>query len=359
MTGDRLGRVRALMDGRGIDCLFLPSGSDLRWLTGYRGLSLERPAVLVVPLAADPVLVVPALEAPAVPPGPFDVRAWRDGEDPIPLVVRASRRPFVAAIADDARAVLLLELFAQLTETTFVPASRVTAELRACKDPAELAALRAAAAAVDETIARLVAEVAFIGRTEREIARDAADLLVASGHDRPLFTIVASGPDGASPHHEPGRRVVEPGDAVVVDIGGERDGYCSDLTRTVVAGEPSPELVRIHGIVAAAQEAARRAVAPGVAAGDVDRAARAVIAEAGLGPRFIHRTGHGIGVDVHEEPFIVAGNETPLREGMVFSLEPGVYLPGAFGVRIEDIVAVTSDGSDLLTTSDRALLPVS
>lgn len=344
------------MDERGIDCLFLPSGSDLRWLTGYRGLSLERPTVLVVPLDADPVLVVPALEAPAVPPGPFEVRVWQDGEDPIPLIVRASRRPFIAGISDDARAVLLLELFAHLTETTFVPASRVTAELRAYKDSGELAALGAAAAAVDETMTRLVAEVAFVGRTEQEIAGDATDLLVACGHDRHLFTIVASGPNGASPHHEPGQRVVTAGDAVVVDIGGERDGYCSDLTRTIVAGEPGPELVRIHGIVAAAQEAARRAVAPGVAAGDVDRPARAVIAEAGLGPRFVHRTGHGIGVDVHEEPFIVAGNETPLREGMVFSLEPGIYLPGAFGVRIEDIVAVTPDGPDPLTTSDRGLL---
>lgn len=358
MTVDRLHRLREAMDERGVDCLFLAAGPDLRYLTGYAGEPLERPTVLVVPLDGPAVLVVPALEAPGVPPGPVEVRAWRDGEDPLGLIVSAARRPTVAGIGDDARAVLLLELFAQLTETTFVPASPVTARLRERKGPDELAALRTAAAAVDAAVRRLAADVPVLGRSERAVARDAAELLVECGHDRALFTIVGSGPNGASPHHIPGDRVVGPGDAVVVDFGGERDGYCSDLTRTFVAGEPSGELVAVHAVVAAAQEAARRAVAPGVAAGEVDGAARAVVAAAGYGDRFIHRTGHGIGLAVHEEPYLVAGSERRLEEGMVFSLEPGIYLPGAFGVRIEDIVAVTPTGCELLTTADRSLLPV-
>ncbi len=354
----RFDRVRAAMDERGVDCLFLPLGSDLRYLTGYSAMALERPTVLVLPLDGDPVLVVPALEAPGVPAGPFEVSRWVDGDDPIPVIVRAARRPTVAGIGDEARAVLLLELFAHLTDTTFIPASRVTAEVRMRKDPVEIATLRSAAEAVDRAVARLATEVRFVGRAETAIARDAAELLVECGHDRALFTIVGSGPDSASPHHDPGDRVVAEGDIVVVDMGGARDGYCSDLTRTFAAGPPSSEAVAVHAAVAAAQEAARAAVASGVAAGAVDRAARAVIEKAGLGHRFIHRTGHGIGLDIHEEPYIVVGNERLLEPGMVFSLEPGVYLPDRLGVRIEDIVVVTETGSETLNRADRSLLAV-
>lgn len=355
-VADRFDRVRAAMDERGVDCLFLPVGSDLRYLTGYAAMALERPTILVLPLDGVPVLVVPALEAPGVPAGPFEVSRWVDGDDPFPLIVRAARRPTVAGIGDETRAVVLLELFSQLTDTTFIPASRVTAEARIRKDPEEIAALRSAAEAVDLAAARLATEVRFVGRAEKAIARDAAELLVDCGHDRALFTIVGSGPNSASPHHEPGERVVGEGDIVVVDMGGSRDGYCSDLTRTFAAGAPSSEAVRVHAAVVAAQEAARAVVAPGVVAGAVDRAARAVIEKAGLGHRFIHRTGHGIGLDIHEEPYIVVGNERRLEPGMVFSLEPGVYLPDRLGVRIEDIVVVTETGSGTLTTSERSLL---
>jgi D-alanyl-D-alanine dipeptidase len=198
----------------------------------------------------------------------------------------------------------------------------------------------------------------FAGRPEHEIADELAHLLVAHGHERAEFTIVAGGPNSASPHHEPGARTIVPGDVVVMDFGGTLDGYASDTTRTVAVGEPSAAIREIHGVVRAAQEAGCDAVRPGVAAQDVDRAARRVIEEAGHGAAFVHRTGHGIGLEVHEAPYIIDGNPTRLEPGMVFSVEPGIYLEGRFGVRIEDIVAVTEDGVERLNTSDRALRPV-
>jgi Xaa-Pro aminopeptidase len=200
--------------------------------------------------------------------------------------------------------------------------------------------------------------VRFAGRRELDVAADLAESLRAHGHETVEFTIVGSGPNGASPHHEAGEREIRPGDAVVLDFGGRMAGYCSDITRTVVVGEPEPELVRVHGIVRAAQQAGVEAVAPGVPCEAVDAAARAVIEEAGFGEAFMHRTGHGIGLDVHEPPYIVAGNRTPLEPGMTFSVEPGIYLAGRFGVRIEDIVAVTRDGVERLNEAPRELATV-
>jgi D-alanyl-D-alanine dipeptidase len=229
--------------------------------------------------------------------------------------------------------------------------------LRAVKDAEELEALRRAARAADAAFADVLG-VRFAGRREVEVAADLAEALRAHGHESVEFTIVGSGPNGASPHHEAGERRIGPGDAVVLDFGGRMAGYCSDITRTVVVGEPEPELERVHAIVRAAQEAGVRAVRPGVPCEAVDAAARAVIEEAGYGAAFVHRTGHGIGLDVHEPPYIVAGNRTPLEPGMTFSVEPGIYLAGRFGVRIEDIVAVTPDGVERLDQAPRGLARV-
>jgi Xaa-Pro aminopeptidase len=216
---------------------------------------------------------------------------------------------------------------------------------------------RRPAAAADRTFTDVLAS-RFAGRTELDVAADLARLLVEHGHASADFTIVASGPNGASPHHEPSDRVIGDGDLVVMDFGGVLDGYCSDTTRTVVVGEPSAEQADVHAVVERAQRAAREAVRPGVALQEVDRAARRVIVDAGYGERFIHRTGHGIGIEVHEEPYVIEGNETPMEAGMTFSVEPGVYLPGAFGVRIEDIVVVTDDGVEALNDSPRGLRSV-
>jgi Xaa-Pro aminopeptidase len=201
-------------------------------------------------------------------------------------------------------------------------------------------------------------EVTFAGRTESEIADDLRRMTTGEGHQIASFAIVASGPNGASPHHSPGDRIVEPGDLIICDFGGSFDGYCSDVTRTFSVGEPSGEQTEVHSVVAAANETARATVAPGVPCEEVDRAARKVIEDAGYGDFFIHRTGHGIGLEVHEHPYLVEGNQLPLEPGMTFSIEPGIYLPGRFGVRIEDIVACSETGIDELNQADRSLIVV-
>jgi Xaa-Pro aminopeptidase len=246
-----------------------------------------------------------------------------------------------------------------MSETTFVSAGAVMGDLRIRKDRQEMTLLRAAAASVDRVSVRIPREVGFAGRSERAIARNIVDLILEEGHDVASFWIVASGPNGASPHHEPGDRICAPGDAVVVDFGGRMAGYCSDTTRTFVVGEPDPEIVRVHRVVEEAQLAGREAAAAGVEARQVDRVARDVIEGAGYGRFFIHRLGHGIGLETHEPPYLVAGNDQELEPGMAFSVEPGVYLPGRFGVRIEDICVIEEDGTAVsLNDAPRGLLPV-
>jgi Xaa-Pro aminopeptidase len=229
--------------------------------------------------------------------------------------------------------------------------------LRAVKDEEELAALAKVASAADASFADIVL-VPFAGRREAEVAADVAEALRRHGHRTADFTIVGSGPNGASPHHEAGERVIAEGDVVVLDFGGRLDAYCSDITRTVIVGEPPTEFDRVHDVVRQAQQAAFEAVRPGATAEDIDRAARDVIDHAGYSEWFIHRTGHGIGLELHEPPYIVSGNRTKLEAGMTFSIEPGVYLPDRFGVRIEDIVAVTADGARRLNEAPREPLTV-
>ena len=251
----------------------------------------------------------------------------------------------------------LLSLERAAPGRSFVAASEALPLLRAVKDREEIQRLRAAGSAADAAFADVIAEP-FAGRAETEVAVELDRLLREHGHQRVDFTIVGSGPNAASGHHEPGERRIQAGDAVVMDFGGVRDDYCSDLTRTVFVGEPSHEEREVYAIVLAAQQAAFEAVRPGVAAQDVDRAARTVITDAGYGDRFVHRTGHGIGLEVHEPPYIVEGDETPLEPGMTFSDEPGIYLEGRFGVRIEDQVAVTAQGAQRLNEASRELTVV-
>jgi Xaa-Pro aminopeptidase len=257
-------------------------------------------------------------------------------------------------VGDRLWAAHLLGLQRALPEASFSSAARVIAPLRTVKDAEELEALRRAGRAADETF-RQILGVPFQGRSEEAVAGDLADLLVRNGHARAAFTIVASGPNGASPHHQPGGRTILHGDAVVMDFGGELAGYFSDTTRTIAAAEPPEGFDEVYELVREAQAAAVDAVRPGILARDVDRAARAVVEGAGYGDRFLHRTGHGIGLEVHEPPYLVEGDETELRPGMTFSVEPGIYLEDRFGVRIEDIVAVTEDGVERLNRSTREL----
>ncbi|MCX4514908.1 Xaa-Pro peptidase family protein [Streptomyces sp. NBC_01619] len=357
----RMARAARSAAEAGLSGLLVAPGPDLVHLTGYQPVTTERLTVLVLVEGQDPVLVVPALEAPdagRAPAAPaLKLRDWTDGKDPYAVTAALLEGRGRFGISDNAWAMHLLGMQRELPGTTYTALSDALPMLRAVKDAHELARLEAAGAAADEAY-REILQVRFSGRKESEIAADLAALLLRFGHAQVDFTIVGSGPNGANPHHEAGDRVIAEGDMVVLDFGGLRHGYGSDTTRTVHVGEPSAEEQRVHDVVRAAQQAGFEAVRPGAACQDVDRAARAVIDDAGYGAYFIHRTGHGIGVTTHEPPYMIEGEERPLVPGMCFSVEPGIYLPGRFGVRIEDIVTVTESGGRRLnnTPHDMAIV---
>ena len=347
----------------GLDALLLSIGADLPWLTGYQAMPLERLTMLVLPTQGDATLVVPRLEAPRVTPRPglFDVLAWDEVDDPIVLVadlVGAGRRSL--AVSDRTWATFVLRLQEALPGRRWLPSSQVTSPLRAIKDGAEVDALRRASAAADVVAAQLVGgAIPLIGRTEAEVSRDLGDRLLDAGHQSVNFAIVGSGPNSASPHHDAGERVIGAGEAVVCDFGGTLDGYCSDITRTVFTGPPPDEFVELYGILQRAQAEAVGAATAGSTCEAVDAVARRIITDGGYGPFFVHRTGHGIGLEEHEDPYVVNGNTQPLRPGHAFSIEPGIYLPGRFGARIEDIVVVDNAGDpEPLNRVDHALAVV-
>jgi Xaa-Pro aminopeptidase len=355
----RLAAAAAGAGAAGLDGLIVTPGYDLRYLIGSRAQTFERLTALVVPAGGDPLVVLPRLESAALRESAvaelgLAVRDWTDGEDPYALVAGALGGRARVAVNDAMPALHLLPLADRLGSLP-LPATGVLARLRMVKDAAEIEALRVAGAAIDRVHAR-VPSLLRPGRTEAEVAADIDAAIVAEGHSESAFVIVGSGPNGADPHHECSDRTLCPGDVVVVDIGGPVEpGYNSDSTRTYCLGEPDSEVAESYGVLQRAQAAAVAAVAPGVAAQAVDAAARDVLAQAGLARYFVHRTGHGIGLSVHEEPYIVAGNTLELAEGMAFSVEPGIYLPGRWGARIEDIVVVTADGAEALNTRPHGL----
>jgi Xaa-Pro aminopeptidase len=357
----RLDRARAAAAAAGLDAVLVTPGPDLRYLTGYVAKPLERLTCLVVPAAADPVLIVPFLERPAAEAaGVTDlglaIADWQETDDPIALVA-AILGPDVRnyGVDDHMWAEKVLRLRAGLPGVEQLLAGGVLRNLRIRKTDAEVDALRMAGAAIDR-VHRRIGEWLRPGRTEREIGRDIAEAIVAEGHVRADFVIVGSGPNGASPHHDVSDRVVEVGDVVVVDIGGTTEaGYCSDSTRTYAVGDPDPEFRRYYAVLLEAQIAACEAVRPGICAQEVDRVARNVIATGGYGDFFVHRTGHGIGLEGHEHPYIVEGNSETLEPGMAFSVEPGIYLPDRHGARIEDIVVCTATGGERLNLTPRDL----
>ncbi|WP_367127219.1 M24 family metallopeptidase [Saccharothrix sp. HUAS TT1] len=356
----RLDRATAAASIAGVEALLITPGSDLRYLLGAGGSSFERLTCLVLPVGGTPVLVVPKLEEPGYAGVPTDalgveVATWVDGEDPYALVKKALKGTRTA-VSDMMPALHTLRL-RDVVGADQVLAGPVLRELRMRKDAAEVAALRKAGAAIDRVHARM-GEWLRVGRTEAEVGADIAAAIVAEGHVVADFVIVGSGPNGASPHHDVSDRVIEAGDVVVVDIGGPvAEGYNSDSTRTYVLGEPrDADVWETYSVLQAAQKAAVEAVRPGVTCEAVDAAARDVIADAGFGERFVHRTGHGIGLDVHEDPYIVGGNDLPLEAGMAFSVEPGIYLPGRWGARIEDIVIATADGVESVNNRPHELV---
>ena len=363
MTNDlrqRIERAQQHAAKAGIDALVISPGADLRYLTGYDATTLERLTALVIPAEGDPTLVVPELERPAAlasPVGSLDLRVadWEETADPYSLV--ASLLPAGAAtIAVDNHmwAEKVVRFRTVIPAATQVLAGDVLGPLRMRKTPVEVAALREAGQAIDLVHQRM-GEWLHPGRTEREVARDIADAIIAAGHVRTDFVIVGSGPNGASPHHEVSDRVIQRGDPVVVDIGGTMaTGYCSDCTRNYLVGALAmPEYQEAFEVLRAAQRRQCEHARPGVTAESVDTVGREIIAEAGYGKAFMHRTGHGIGLETHEDPYIVSGNQLVLEEGMAFSIEPGIYLNGRYGARIEDIVVCTADGVERLNTTTR------
>ncbi|MFB7109940.1 aminopeptidase P family protein [Streptomyces sp. NPDC056190] len=358
----RLERAARAAADAGLAGLLVAPGPDLVWLTGYAPTAVtERLTLLVLAAGREPVLVVPTLEAPdaakASGASALALRDWTDGTDPYAVTAALLDDRGRFGISDNTWAMHLLALQQALPKTSYASLTEALPMLRAVKDAAEVELLAAAGAAADAAFEG-IRKVRFSGRRESEVAADLAGLLRRFGHSQVDFTIVGSGPNGANPHHEVGDRVIERGDMVVLDFGGLKDGYGSDTTRTVHVGEPTDEERRVHDIVREAQEAGFRVVRPGVSCQEVDRAARAVITRAGYGEFFIHRTGHGIGVTTHEPPYMIEGEGQPLVPGMCFSVEPGIYLPGRFGVRIEDIVTVTEDGGRRLNDTTREMVIV-
>ena len=333
----------------GLTGLLVTPGPDLLYLTGYAPVAItERITLLAVPVSGDPAMIVPKLERSTAESASgvagLEIVDWADGSDPYAATAKLLTGTGRYAISDSAWAMHLLGLQGVLPESSYASMTESLPMLRAVKDAAEVERLAAAGAAADRAYEQILT-VRFAGRRETEVAADLADLLRRFGHSQVDFTVVGSGPNGANPHHEIGERVIENGDMVVLDFGGLKYGYGSDTTRTVHVGEPTDEEREVHEIVCRAQQAGFDAVRPGIQCQDVDRAARAVITDAGYGEYFIHRTGHGIGMTTHEPPYMVEGETLPVRPGMCFSIEPGIYLPGRFGVRIEDIVTVTADGA--------------
>ena len=350
----RLDRASQAMARHGIDALAVSVGRDMPYLLGYEAMPSERLTMAVVTHDAAPVVVVPQLEAPRVDTrdGLFEVVAWAETDDPVALVADRLGGGTVA-VGSETRAGFVLGLQG-LADATFVDAAAVMRELRMVKDSEELAMLRAAGAAVDRVVARLHT-TRFAGREERDVAREIDEMTVAEGHQVASFAIVAAGPNAASPHHEPGERTIAHGDTIVIDFGGRWHGYGSDTTRTFSVGEPSEAVAAAHAVLHEAQQLGVSSVRPGVTAAHIDRVTRDVIDAAGYGEYFIHRTGHGIGLDGHEHPYLVEGDDTVLEPGMTFSIEPGIYVAGEWGMRIEDIVAVTDDGVENFNQSDRSL----
>jgi Xaa-Pro aminopeptidase len=357
---ERLGRVASAAAERGIDALLVTPSEDYAYLLGYSAPAMERLTCLVIPADGAPVLVLPRLEEPLARHelgdlgGDLEIEPWDETDDPIQLVRSLVGGALRVAVQDQMWARFALRLRAALDPAELVTAGPTMSELRSVKSPEEIDLLRAAAIAADRAMEAIVAEP-LAGRVESEVSRRIRELLIQAGHDDAGFAIVASGPNSASPHHAAGTRRIDAGDAIVLDIGGKRSGYASDTSRTAFVGDPPAEFVELFNVLREAQSAACDAVRPGITGAELDAVARGIITDAGYGAAFLHRTGHGIGRETHEEPYIVASNDAPLVEGNAFSVEPGIYIRDRWGARIEDIVICTAEGGERLNTTSTEL----
>lgn len=361
MIHPRLHQIHEIAIAAGLDAIALVPGANLHHLTGLDFHLMERPLVVFFVPGRDPVAVVPALEEERLAACgiPMTLFPWSDSEGfgaAFAAAAGALRlRSKRVGVEELRMRVLEANLLDEYLDATLVPAGQALAALRLYKDAEAVRALREAIAISQAALEKLLGLVRP-GMTEREVA---GLLIVAQlergGGKHPFEPIALAGPNSALPHGEPGERRLAVGEPLLLDFGTTVRGYASDITRTFSVGEPSPRLVEVYEVVRAANEAGRAAAKPGVPAQEVDRATRQVIEEAGFGPYFTHRTGHGLGMEAHEEPNIVEGNAQVLEPGMVFTIEPGIYLPGEVGVRIEDNMLVTANGAESLTTFPRGL----
>ena len=355
---ERARRAQAAMAAADCDWLFVSHSTDLLYLIGFTKRPSERLALLLLPREGRAKIVVPGFEVQVFQPyaGFFDVIGWEETEDPVAKVadVVGAGAGQTIAIADQLHTVFTLRLQAALGGARYMEGNRILARIRMIKTNAEIDALRGAAARTEDALASLFAEP-VAGKTELEVLRFLHNGLTERGLELSGGGIVGAGPHSASPHHKTGEKILADGDALVIDFGGGWNGYRSDLTRSFHVGEPSAEFRRIYQITQEAQQLAFEATRPGMTAEEIDTVARDYISARGYGPAFIHRTGHGVGMDGHEYPYLVQGDATVIEEGMVFSIEPGIYLAGQYGVRIEDVVAVTATGAERLNHYPRDL----
>ena len=347
----RVAKVSKALREHNQDVLFVTPGADLKYLSGYEALPLERLTALAICAIGEALMVVPHLELPAAQASGLEAQnialySWQETQNPYELLASQTRLRttqsglLVGNLMWVEKAYGIADAFGTQPKL----AGKLLSDIRSIKDETETQALIEAGAAIDAVHSQM-AKWLRAGRTEREVGRDIAEAILAAGHSRVDFVIVASGPNGASPHHEVSDRVIEVGDPVVVDIGGTMpSGYCSDCTRMYSVGQPPTQYLEHYAVLKEAQAAAVDYARPGVTCESVDAKARQILNDAGLGEFFIHRTGHGIGLETHEEPYIIEGNATVLVPGHAFSIEPGFYISGQFGARIEDIVVCTKDG---------------
>jgi Xaa-Pro aminopeptidase len=356
----RIERAQAVMGARGVDFLFVAPSSDLIYFFDLAVHASERLLLLIIPQQGKPQMVVANFERTHAvgKEGLVQLHTWQEHERPLDLVraIVANVRTPTIAVSDELRSGFLVNMLEMLPDANFLNGTGIIRELRMVKDADELAKLAQAAAMADAAWEEFVGTGSLTGKSERHAATELAALRAKHGLEVSSIGICASGPNSAAPHHRTGERIIQPGDSVVFDFGGKYQHYTADVTRTVHIGEPSEEYQRAYATVLRANEAAIPFYRPGVACQDVDRAARAVIEAAGFGAYFSHRLGHGLGLDGHEEPYLVRGNTLPLQAGMVFSDEPGIYIPGRFGIRIEDSVVVREGGGEKINHARRDLV---
>jgi Xaa-Pro aminopeptidase len=357
-TAERLSSLRGKMKETGTGLVAIAPGSHMDWLLGFHPHPDERPCLLLVAEAKE-VFLMPVLNAEGTREStdiPFFT--WADAEGPEAAFAAALEDIGATGIAKVAldetmRADFALLLLGMLPDARHAFTGETLGALRMRKDAAEFTKLKMNAAIADRAMQKAFATIRP-GMTEIELAAAIKEHFASEGAT-PAFWIVGAGPNGAFPHHQTGQRRLEEGDAIVIDIGGRKNGFPSDITRMAVVGRPPEGYGQIHTIVERAVEAALKAARPGVLARDVDAAARKIIADAGYGEFFVHRTGHGMGIDGHEPPYITSTSDTVLEEGMVFSIEPGIYMPGRFGIRLEEIVILREDGPEILSSLPRDL----